>query len=168
MKPDLLTTHERPDSLPALVLAGQRSESPAFTRGRFGVGTNSLRTGEKPTCLERTSACMVPPNVVTAEHNAPGPHNTIWYAFSLRQWASASTHGWTGSSVKTRGPLVCCRWGEQAGGLLGKDGTGAAAQKRPKHRGPDFLGLANALSAFYPRDIQGKPLLDAMLLAVQK
>lgn len=33
-------------------------------------------------------------------------------------------------------------------------------------RGPDFLRLANALSALYPRDSQEKRLLDAMLLAV--
>ena len=33
-------------------------------------------------------------------------------------------------------------------------------------RGPDFLRLANALSALYPRDAEEKRLLDAMLLAV--
>ena len=35
-------------------------------------------------------------------------------------------------------------------------------------RGPDFLRLANALSALYPRDSQEKRLLDAMLLAVPR
>ena len=35
-------------------------------------------------------------------------------------------------------------------------------------RGPDFLRLANALSALYPRDSEEKRLLDAMLLAVPK
>ena len=35
-------------------------------------------------------------------------------------------------------------------------------------RGPDFLRLANALSALYPRGSQEKRLLDAMLLAVPK
>ena len=34
--------------------------------------------------------------------------------------------------------------------------------------GPDFLLLANALSALYPRGRQEKRLLDAMLLAVPK
>ena len=35
-------------------------------------------------------------------------------------------------------------------------------------RGPDFMRLANALSALYPRDSQEKRLLDAMLLAVPR
>lgn len=35
-------------------------------------------------------------------------------------------------------------------------------------RGPDFLRLANALSALYPRDSDEKRLLDAMLLAVPR
>ncbi len=37
-----------------------------------------------------------------------------------------------------------------------------------KERGPDFLKLANALSALYPRGSQEKRLLDAMLLAVPR
>ena len=35
-------------------------------------------------------------------------------------------------------------------------------------RGPDFLRLANALSALYPRGSQEKRLLDAMLLTVPR
>ncbi len=35
-------------------------------------------------------------------------------------------------------------------------------------RGPDFLRLANALSALYPKDGEEKGLLDAMLLAVPR
>lgn len=35
-------------------------------------------------------------------------------------------------------------------------------------RGPDFLRLANALSALYPKDCEEKRLLDAMLLAVPR
>jgi hypothetical protein len=35
-----------------------------------------------------------------------------------------------------------------------------------RERGPDFLRLANALSALYPRDSEEKRLVDAMLLAV--
>ncbi len=35
-------------------------------------------------------------------------------------------------------------------------------------RGPDFLRLANALSALYPRESEDKRLLDAMLLAVPR
>ncbi len=37
-----------------------------------------------------------------------------------------------------------------------------------QERGPAFLGLANALSALYPRGSQEKRLLDAMLLAVPR
>jgi len=33
-------------------------------------------------------------------------------------------------------------------------------------RGPDFLRLANALSALYPKDSEEKRLLDAMLLNI--
>ena len=35
-------------------------------------------------------------------------------------------------------------------------------------RGPDFLRLANALSALYPRGSEEKRLLDGMLLAVPR
>jgi hypothetical protein len=37
-----------------------------------------------------------------------------------------------------------------------------------QQRGPDFLRLANALSALYPRDSEEKRLLDAMLLVVPR
>ncbi|MND06414.1 hypothetical protein D3C83_277710 [compost metagenome] len=35
-------------------------------------------------------------------------------------------------------------------------------------RGPEFLRLANALSALYPKESEEKRLLDAMLLNVPK
>ncbi len=37
-----------------------------------------------------------------------------------------------------------------------------------QERGPDFLRLANALSALYPRGSEEKRLLDAMLLGMRK
>ena len=37
-----------------------------------------------------------------------------------------------------------------------------------QERGPDFLRLANALSALYPRDSEEKRLLDGMLLAAPR
>ena len=37
-----------------------------------------------------------------------------------------------------------------------------------QERGPDFLRLANALSALYPNGSREKRLLDAMLLAVPR
>jgi hypothetical protein len=40
--------------------------------------------------------------------------------------------------------------------------------KSEQDRGPDFLRLANALSALYPTGSEEKRLLDAMLLAVPK
>lgn len=43
-----------------------------------------------------------------------------------------------------------------------------ALLKSEIERGPDFLRLANALSALYPRDSDEKRLLDAMLLAVPR
>jgi len=43
-----------------------------------------------------------------------------------------------------------------------------ALLKAEQERGPEFLRLANALSALYPRDSEEKRLLDAMLLAVPR
>jgi adenine-specific DNA methylase len=43
-----------------------------------------------------------------------------------------------------------------------------ALVKPETERGPDFLRLANALSALYPRDSDEKRLLDAMLRAVPR
>ncbi len=40
--------------------------------------------------------------------------------------------------------------------------------KSEQQRGPDFLRLANALSALYPKECEEKRLLDAMLLAVPR
>ena len=40
--------------------------------------------------------------------------------------------------------------------------------KNEQERGPDFLRLANALSALYPKESEEKRLLDAMLLAVPR
>ena len=37
-----------------------------------------------------------------------------------------------------------------------------------QERGPDFLRLANALSALYPRGSREKRLLDAMLLVAPR
>jgi len=37
-----------------------------------------------------------------------------------------------------------------------------------KDRGPDFLRLANALSALYPKGSEEKRLLDGMLLAMPR
>jgi len=41
-----------------------------------------------------------------------------------------------------------------------------ALLKAEQERGPDFLRLANALSALYPKGSEEKRLLDAMLLAM--
>lgn len=43
-----------------------------------------------------------------------------------------------------------------------------ALLKFEQERGPDFLRLANALSALYPKGTQEKRLLDAMLLAIPR
>jgi len=40
--------------------------------------------------------------------------------------------------------------------------------KEELDRSPDFLRLANALSALYPKDSEEKRLLDAMLLAMPR
>jgi putative DNA methylase len=43
-----------------------------------------------------------------------------------------------------------------------------AMLKEEQQRGPDFLRLANSLSALYPKDSEEKRLLDAMLLAAPR
>lgn len=50
----------------------------------------------------------------------------------------------------------------------GQTNTLRALLKAEQERGPDFMRLANALSALYPRDSEEKRLLDAMLLAVPR
>ena len=50
----------------------------------------------------------------------------------------------------------------------GKSNALRTMLKSEQDRGPDFLRLANALSALYPSDSEEKRLLDAMLLAVPK
>ena len=50
----------------------------------------------------------------------------------------------------------------------GRANTLRALLKSEIERGPDFLRLANALSALYPKDSDEKRLLDAMLLAVPR
>jgi putative DNA methylase len=55
--------------------------------------------------------------------------------------------------------------------LLQKAGRSNALRallKAEQHRSPDFLRLANALSALYPKTSEEKRLLDAMLLAVPR
>jgi hypothetical protein len=55
--------------------------------------------------------------------------------------------------------------------LLQKSGHANALRtllKSEVERSPDFLRLANALSALYPAGSEEKRLLDAMLLAVPK
>jgi hypothetical protein len=50
----------------------------------------------------------------------------------------------------------------------GRSNALRALLKAEQDRGPDFLRLANALSALYPRESEEKRLLDAMLLAVPR
>ena len=55
--------------------------------------------------------------------------------------------------------------------LLQKSGKSNALRTMVKseiERGPDFLRLANALSALYPKDSEEKRLVDAMLLAAPR
>jgi putative DNA methylase len=43
-----------------------------------------------------------------------------------------------------------------------------ALLREEQQRGPDFIRLANSLSALYPKDSEEKRLLDAMILAVPR
>lgn len=55
--------------------------------------------------------------------------------------------------------------------LLQSDGRTNALRtllNAEQERSPDFLRLANALSALYPKESEEKRLIDAMLLAVPK
>ncbi len=50
----------------------------------------------------------------------------------------------------------------------GKSNALRTMLKAESEHGQDFLRLANALSALYPRDSEEKRLVDAMLLAMPK
>lgn len=50
----------------------------------------------------------------------------------------------------------------------GRTNASRALLRAELDRGPDFLRLANALSALYPKESEEKRLLDAMLLAVPR
>jgi len=52
--------------------------------------------------------------------------------------------------------------------LSGRANALRALLKSETERGPDFLRLANALTALYPKESDEKRLLDAMLLAVPR
>jgi len=78
--------------------------------------------------------------------------------------AGADDHSRAGSGATTldrvhTGMLL------QAGG---RTNALRALVQAERERGPDFLRLANALSALYPRGSEEKRLLDAMLLAVPR
>lgn len=78
--------------------------------------------------------------------------------------AAASAHEPSPQTVTTLDRLhaaMLLQAGGQANGLR-------ALLREETQRGPDFLRLANALSALYPKDSEEKRLLDAMLLAVPK
>ena len=66
--------------------------------------------------------------------------------------------------------LSASRCGTPATRLPGERWTNAlqALLEAEQQRGPDFLRLANAHSALYPRDSEEKRLLDAMLLALPR
>jgi len=50
----------------------------------------------------------------------------------------------------------------------GKANARCTLLKDEMNRGPDFLRLANALSALYPQGCEEKRLLDAMVLAAPR
>lgn len=62
-------------------------------------------------------------------------------------------------------------WGELGGPARGGSPSApssSSASMARQERGPNFLRLANALSALYPKVSDEKRLLDAMLLAVSR
>ncbi len=79
--------------------------------------------------------------------------------FALQNAAAVQVHFllW-----QAQGPLAVVVLAAALAGLL------AALLAAEQQRGPDFLRLANALSALYPKDSEEKRLLDAMLLAVPR
>jgi hypothetical protein len=63
------------------------------------------------------------------------------------------------------GSAIRCQMPVQAGG---RTNALRALLKAEQDRSPDFLRLANALSALYPKGSEEKRLVDAMLLAVPR
>ena len=78
------------------------------------------------------------------------------------------------SSGKEEHPRRRCRTSDHKRYEAGSRARGHAATSQRaaeadrRRAGPEFLRLANALSALYPRGSQEKRLLDAMLLAVPR
>ena len=68
----------------------------------------------------------------------------------------------------TRSPQRARRSARAAGSNLDEFAIALELLKAEQERGPDFLRLANALSALYPKGSEEKRLLDAMLLAVPR
>jgi hypothetical protein len=60
------------------------------------------------------------------------------------------------------------KWAGDASPGERQDECFASLAPGEQDRGPDFLRLANALSALYPKQSEEKRLLDAMLLAVPR
>lgn len=79
-----------------------------------------------------------------------------------RRWPRAKLGEETGGRQLSADPLARER---QAGG---RNTALRALLEAEQERGPDFLRLANAFSALYPKGSEEKRLIDAMLLAVPR
>ena len=76
-----------------------------------------------------------------------------------------------GANAEIQTPDVTTLERVHAAILLQQSGQATALRtllKAEQDRGPEFLRLANALSALYPKGAEEKRLLDAMLLAVPR
>ncbi len=95
---------------------------------------------------------------------APGP--------ALRRGASAVREGVVREEAETRTPDAATTLDRVHAAMLlqasGRSRALRALLKAEQDRGPDFLRLANALSALYPPAGEEKRLLDAMLLAAPR
>lgn len=85
--------------------------------------------------------------------------------------AEAGTLGASQSTARMAVPQATTLDRVHAAMLLQAGGQATALRamlEAETQRSPDFLRLANALSALYPKDSEEKRLLDAMLLAVPR
>jgi hypothetical protein len=81
---------------------------------------------------------------------------------TLRKWVRA------GKLVAVRKVGQCLGHPAELGGWLEAEKGGQFGRYGRNNSGPDFVRLANSLSALYPKDSEEMRLLDAMLLPVPR
>ncbi len=131
--------------------------------GRGGIGAAAAAIERDPS--GDAQPLLFPDDAPAAPGPAPRPG-------AVRRGASAVREGVVREEAETRTPDAATTLDRVHAAMLlqasGRSQALRALLKAEQDRGPDFLRLANALSALYPPAGEEKRLLDAMLLAVPR